>query len=167
MTVSALLLAAICVAVPLLVLIDVYLLAAFSHPDDANQALFPKFLILLSFFLSHAAVLGLPLDVANGGASSPGCAGDDDASADGAPSACGGLDMHTYVKRTLLLLPLVLPTTSTTDHHCCCRYYDDHHDYKLAHLFPLSQVLDGPLRGHHRGARGLPPGGHLLLRGLR
>lgn len=49
----------------LLVIVGVYLLVHFSHPDDKSDAYFPKFVVLLGFVLAGSVVLALPLDVAN------------------------------------------------------------------------------------------------------
>ena len=42
-----------------------YLLVYYQHPDDHNDAYFPKFVIIFGFVLAGATVLLLPLDVAN------------------------------------------------------------------------------------------------------
>jgi LMBR1 domain-containing protein 1 len=42
-----------------------YLLVNYQHPDDKNEAYFPKTVVVLGFVLAGATVLGLPLDVAN------------------------------------------------------------------------------------------------------
>jgi hypothetical protein len=42
-----------------------YLLVNYQHPDDKNDAYFPKTVVVLGFVLAGATVLGLPLDVAN------------------------------------------------------------------------------------------------------
>ena len=49
----------------LLVVVGVYLLVYYQHPDDHNDAYFPKFVVIGGFVLSGATVLLLPLDVAN------------------------------------------------------------------------------------------------------
>lgn len=43
----------------------VYLLVYYQHPDDHNDAYFPKFVVIGGFVLAGATVLLLPLDVAN------------------------------------------------------------------------------------------------------
>jgi len=43
----------------------VYLLVYYQHPDDHNDAYFPKFVVVFGFVLAGATVLLLPLDVAN------------------------------------------------------------------------------------------------------
>ena len=40
------------------------LVIQFGHPDDKNVALFPKFIVIVSIFLSCVIVLFLPFDVA-------------------------------------------------------------------------------------------------------
>ena len=42
-----------------------YLLVHYQHPDDHNDAYFPKVVVVLGFVLAGATVLLLPLDVAN------------------------------------------------------------------------------------------------------
>ena len=37
----------------------------YQHPDDKNDAYFPKLVVLFGFVLAGATVLLLPLDVAN------------------------------------------------------------------------------------------------------
>lgn len=44
---------------------NVYILAFYAHPEDRNQAWFPKLVVLLGLTLSFLSVLMLPLDVAN------------------------------------------------------------------------------------------------------
>lgn len=53
------------VAFLILVVIGVYLLIYYQHPDDHNDAYFPKLVVLGGFVLAGATVLLLPLDVAN------------------------------------------------------------------------------------------------------
>jgi len=49
----------------LLIVVGVYLLVHFSHPDDKSDAYFPKLVVLLGFVIAGSVVLLLPLDVAN------------------------------------------------------------------------------------------------------
>lgn len=49
----------------ILLVAGVYLLVYYQHPDDHNDAYFPKFVIIFGFVLAGATVLLLPLDVAN------------------------------------------------------------------------------------------------------
>jgi len=53
------------VAFVILLIIGVYLLVHYQHPDDHNTAYVPKLVVLLGFVLAGATVLLLPLDVAN------------------------------------------------------------------------------------------------------
>ena len=53
------------VAFVILLIIGLYLLVYYQHPDDHNTAYFPKLVVLLGFVLAGATVLLLPLDVAN------------------------------------------------------------------------------------------------------
>lgn len=62
-------------SVPLLVVVivvavivlcaNVYLIIAFQHPEDRNQAWFPKLIVLFGLSLACWTLLMLPLDVAN------------------------------------------------------------------------------------------------------
>ncbi|KAF8067363.1 LIMR family protein [Scenedesmus sp. PABB004] len=49
----------------LLLAVNVYVLVHYQHPDDANQAWFPKGVVVLGLWLAMAMVLLFPLDVAN------------------------------------------------------------------------------------------------------
>lgn len=48
-----------------LLAINVYVLIHYQHPDDANQAWFPKGVVVMGLWLAMAMVLLFPLDVAN------------------------------------------------------------------------------------------------------
>ncbi|GKV21985.1 hypothetical protein SLEP1_g31895 [Rubroshorea leprosula] len=60
----ALVIVAIVVCV-LVFIFNVYLLVNFQHPDDANQAYFPKFVVVLGLSVALISILMLPADVAN------------------------------------------------------------------------------------------------------
>ncbi|KAL8039172.1 hypothetical protein ABFX02_10G017300 [Erythranthe guttata] len=60
----ALLLVAVIVCV-LVFVFNVYLLVNYQHPDDANQAYFPKFVVVLGLSIAAISILMLPADVAN------------------------------------------------------------------------------------------------------
>jgi LMBR1 domain-containing protein 1 len=62
---SPLLLAVTVIVAVMLAVGALYVLISYQHPDDANQAWFPKLVVLLAMWLSCAAVLLFPLDVAN------------------------------------------------------------------------------------------------------
>ncbi|GMI71418.1 hypothetical protein like AT5G01460 [Hibiscus trionum] len=49
----------------LVLLINVYLLINYQHPDDANQAYFPKFVVVFGLSIAAISILMLPADVAN------------------------------------------------------------------------------------------------------
>jgi LMBR1 domain-containing protein 1 len=49
----------------LVLLVSVYLLVNYQHPDDANQAYFPKFVVVLGITVAVLSILMLPADVAN------------------------------------------------------------------------------------------------------
>jgi LMBR1 domain-containing protein 1 len=53
------------VAFVILVIIGLYLLIHYQHPDDHNDAYFPKLVVIGGFVLAGTTVLLLPLDVAN------------------------------------------------------------------------------------------------------
>ena len=53
------------VAFFVLIVVGVYLLINYQHPDDKNEAWLPKFVVLGGFVLAGATCLLLPLDVAN------------------------------------------------------------------------------------------------------
>ncbi|XP_015897209.2 LIMR family protein At5g01460 [Ziziphus jujuba] len=46
-------------------LFNVYLLVNYQHPDDKNQAYFPKFVVVLGLSVAVISILMLPADVAN------------------------------------------------------------------------------------------------------
>jgi LMBR1 domain-containing protein 1 len=56
---------ATCISFVLLLLAATYFLVHYQHPDDKNDAWFPKLTVLLGLVLAGATVLLLPLDVAN------------------------------------------------------------------------------------------------------
>ncbi|KAG4403493.1 hypothetical protein GLYMA_01G122100v4 [Glycine max] len=60
----ALVIVAIVVCV-IVFLFNVYLLVNFQHPDDVNQAYFPKFVVVLGLSVAAISILMLPADVAN------------------------------------------------------------------------------------------------------
>lgn len=78
----------ILVAVVLLLIMAIYFLVYYQHPDDKNDAYFPKLTVILGFVLAGATVLLLPLDVANNEGYS-GCDGYD-------TQVCGGLNMVLF-----------------------------------------------------------------------
>ncbi|KAM3206808.1 hypothetical protein ACQJBY_062150 [Aegilops geniculata] len=49
----------------LVLLVSVYLLVNYQHPDDANQAWFPKLVVVLGITVAVLSILMLPADVAN------------------------------------------------------------------------------------------------------
>uniref|UniRef100_A0A0D6R4Q3 LIMR family protein n=1 Tax=Araucaria cunninghamii TaxID=56994 RepID=A0A0D6R4Q3_ARACU len=46
-------------------LFNIYLLVNFQHPDDLNQAYFPKIVVILGLSVAQISILMLPADVAN------------------------------------------------------------------------------------------------------
>jgi LMBR1 domain-containing protein 1 len=53
------------VAFVILFVISLYMLVYYQHPDDKNDAYFPKVVVIFGFVLAGATTLLLPLDVAN------------------------------------------------------------------------------------------------------
>lgn len=53
------------VAFVILLVIAVYLLVNYQHPDDKNEAYFPKIVVIGAIVLAGSTALLLPLDVAN------------------------------------------------------------------------------------------------------
>lgn len=49
----------------LVLLLSVYLIVIYQHPEDKNQAWIPKLVVLLGFSVAIWTVLLFPLDVAN------------------------------------------------------------------------------------------------------
>ncbi|KAH6798226.1 LMBR1-like membrane protein [Perilla frutescens var. hirtella] len=60
----ALVIVAIIVCV-IVFLVNVYLLVNYQHPDDKNQAYFPKFVVVFGLTIAAISILMLPADVAN------------------------------------------------------------------------------------------------------
>ncbi|XP_009377765.2 LIMR family protein At5g01460 [Pyrus x bretschneideri] len=61
-------LALVIVAIILCIIVfvfNVYLLVNYQHPDDKNQAYFPKFVVVLGLSVAAISILMLPADVAN------------------------------------------------------------------------------------------------------
>jgi hypothetical protein len=59
------LIVALTVAFLILLVVAVYLLVYYQHPDDHNDAYFPKLVVIIGIMLAGATCLLLPLDVAN------------------------------------------------------------------------------------------------------
>jgi len=59
------LIVSITVAFLILLVAAVYLLVYYQHPDDHNEAYFPKVVVILGIVLAGTTALLLPLDVAN------------------------------------------------------------------------------------------------------
>jgi LMBR1 domain-containing protein 1 len=55
----------IVVSLVILLVVGLYFVIKYQHPDDKNDAYFPKLVVLFGFVLAGATVLLLPLDVAN------------------------------------------------------------------------------------------------------
>ena len=52
-------------ALAILTVVGLYLLVYYQHPDDHNEAYFPKAVVMGGIILAGATALLLPLDVAN------------------------------------------------------------------------------------------------------
>ena len=63
--IQILLIISILVAFAIMVISGIYFIVYYQHPDDKNEAYFPKLIVLLGLCLAGGTVLGLPLDVAN------------------------------------------------------------------------------------------------------
>jgi LMBR1 domain-containing protein 1 len=85
-----LLIVGITLLVCLVMVVNVYTLVYWQHPDDKNESYFAKFVIVFGLQLSSMAVLMLPIDVANN-QGSPSC----DSGAAKSTIYCGGIDMLT------------------------------------------------------------------------
>lgn len=78
----------ILVAILIFGIVGVYCIVYYQHPDDNNDAWFPKIVVLLGFILAGFSVLLVSLDKMNG-AGYPGCDGYD-------TTLCGGLNMELF-----------------------------------------------------------------------
>eukprot|EP00569_Conticribra_weissflogii_P003296 CAMPEP_0171328156 /NCGR_PEP_ID=MMETSP0878-20121228/481_1 /TAXON_ID=67004 /ORGANISM="Thalassiosira weissflogii, Strain CCMP1336" /LENGTH=496 /DNA_ID=CAMNT_0011827985 /DNA_START=169 /DNA_END=1656 /DNA_ORIENTATION=- len=88
------------VAFFILLVVGLYLVVKFQHPDDKNDAYLPKLIVILGFVTSGATVLLLPLDKANG-EGYPGCDGYD-------TKLCGGLNMELFWSIMYWMVPVFL-----------------------------------------------------------
>lgn len=86
------------VAFVILFVVAVYLLVYYQHPDDRNEAYFPKLVVVGGIMLAGATALLLPLDVANNEGYA-GCEGYDTA-------ICGGLNMELFWNVFFWLIPI-------------------------------------------------------------
>jgi len=97
------------VALLFCIVLNGILIINFQHPDDKNQAFFPKMVVLAGLLLSEGIVLALSLDVANG-EGNPVCS-----SGYNNPSLCGGIDMvllwETLYVVALFFVVVLIPFT--------------------------------------------------------
>lgn len=91
---------ATCISFLLLLVASVYFLVLYQHPDDRNEAWFPKLTVLLGLVLAGATVLLLPLDVANNEGYA-GCLGYD-------TTFCGGFNMVLFWEIFFWAIPAVV-----------------------------------------------------------
>jgi len=98
--VDVFLIVTIVVGIALLLVAGTYLIVQYQHPDDKNDAYFPKLTVLLGFMLAGATVLLLPLDVANNGGYT-GCDVFDS-------KVCGGLNMVLFWEIFFWTLPVFI-----------------------------------------------------------
>lgn len=92
------LIVALTVAIVILLVVAIYLLVYYQHPDDRNEAYFPKLVVIIGIMLAGATCLLLPLDVAN----NEGYAGCDGYNT----RLCGGLDMELFWEIFFWLIPI-------------------------------------------------------------
>eukprot|EP00529_Nitzschia_sp_RCC80_P012531 CAMPEP_0113446020 /NCGR_PEP_ID=MMETSP0014_2-20120614/3487_1 /TAXON_ID=2857 /ORGANISM="Nitzschia sp." /LENGTH=560 /DNA_ID=CAMNT_0000337091 /DNA_START=342 /DNA_END=2024 /DNA_ORIENTATION=- /assembly_acc=CAM_ASM_000159 len=92
------LIVSVTVAFLILFVVAVYLLVYYQHPDDHNEAYFPKFVVIIGIMLAGATALLLPLDVANN-EGYPGCDGYQ-------TNLCGGLNMELFWSIFFWLIPI-------------------------------------------------------------
>jgi len=97
-----LLIVGITLLIVMMLVINVYTLVYWQHPDDKNDSYFAKFVIVFGLQLSSMCVLMLPIDVANNGGS-PNC----DATAVASSIYCGGIDMLSVWETLFLALAFV------------------------------------------------------------
>lgn len=86
------------VAFLILLVASVYLVIHYQHPDDKNDAYFPKLVVIIGIMLAGATCLLLPLDVANNDGFA-GCDGYE-------TSLCGGLNMALFWDIFFWLIPI-------------------------------------------------------------
>ena len=63
--VDVILIVSLVVVFLIMVVVGIYLIVHYQHPDDHNDAYIPKVVVLLGFVLAGCTVLLFPLDVAN------------------------------------------------------------------------------------------------------
>lgn len=97
---DAFLIVSIVVALLILGIVGFYVLVKYQHPEDANEAWFPKVVVWSGFVVAGATVLLLPLDVANN-EGYPGCDGYD-------TRVCGGLNMDLIWSIFFWLIPVFM-----------------------------------------------------------
>jgi hypothetical protein len=95
------------IAIFVLLAVNVYVLVLWQHPDDKNEAYWPKFVVLLGLTVAEGSVLFLPLDVANN-------SGSIECGQSWSDIFCGSLNMEvgTDPTRPDLTNPLVLRRAS-------------------------------------------------------
>lgn len=62
---NVVLLVIVIVVCVLSLLFNTYLLVNYQHPDDSNQAYFPKIVVILGLTVAELSILMLPADIAN------------------------------------------------------------------------------------------------------
>ncbi|CAJ1930697.1 unnamed protein product [Cylindrotheca closterium] len=86
------------VAFVILAVVAIYLMINYQHPDDKNEAYFPKFIVIVGIMLAGFTAFLLPMDVANNDGYA-GCTGYD-------TDLCGGLDMELVWSIFFWLIPI-------------------------------------------------------------
>jgi len=91
---------AICIIVAFAIMgvSGIYFIVYYQHPDDKNEAYFPKLIVLLGLCLAGGTVLGLPLDVGNN-TTSPACQ-----LGYGRENFCGGFEMYLFWEIMFMLV---------------------------------------------------------------
>jgi len=97
-----LLIVGITLLILMVMVINVYTLVYWQHPDDRNESYFAKFIIVFGLQLSSMCVLMLPIDVANNGGSIS-C----DSGAAASTIYCGGIDMLSVWEVLFLAIAFV------------------------------------------------------------
>lgn len=97
-----LLIVGITLLILMVMVINVYTLVYWQHPDDRNESYFAKFVIIFGLQLSSMAVLMLPIDVANNGGN-PSC----DSYASASTIYCGGIDMLSVWEALFVMICFV------------------------------------------------------------
>lgn len=89
----------------LMLIINVYIYVYWQHPEDKNESMLPKVVIIFGLQVTAVSVLLIPIDVANE-MGNPRC--DDNSSLSSNNVYCGGLDMFTVWEVFFCMLAFVV-----------------------------------------------------------